>query len=133
MMRLLYENSRGGVYKGLGLIATTVANPAGDAVVQGADFHYLSRVGTWKFDGQLLRSDLAEEGEGYGGFVDVEYVPRPGLKYTLSTSHFDDRLDIIGIVEAGPGEFGAVSGVAAELQGIFEVGRCLFCSAQGLR
>ena len=94
VMRLLYENSRGGVYKGLGLIATTVTNPAGDAVVQGADFHYLSRVGTWKFDGQLLRSDLAEEGEGYGGFVDVEYIPRSGLKYRLSTSHFDDRLDI---------------------------------------
>ena len=94
VMRLLYEDNDGGAYRGFGWISTLVTNPAGDAVVHGADFHYLSAAGGWKFDGQLLRSDLEQAGEGYGGLLNVQYSPRSGLRYTLSTSYFDDSLDI---------------------------------------
>lgn len=92
-VRLLYED-RGESYRGIGLLSTLVAHPEEDALVNGVDLHYLSAGGRWQFDGQLLSSDKDSVGVGYGGFADVVYTQRRGLRYRLSVSHFDDTLDI---------------------------------------
>ncbi len=93
-VRFLYEDDQNASYRGLGFISTLVANSDADAVVHGIDFHRLSGNGAWKVDGQLLYSDRDETGSGYGGFVDIDYTQRQGLKHTVQMSSFDDKLDI---------------------------------------
>jgi len=94
VVRVLYEDSRGAAYRGLGFISTLVRHPNSDAIAHGVDFHRLSNDGSWDVNGHFLYSDLTEEGEGYGAFVDVDYVPRQGLLHTLQLTHYDDVLDI---------------------------------------
>ncbi len=93
--RFLYENkARSGAYRALGTISTLATHPEQAAQVHGLDYHYFSAGGDVKVDGQFLRSDIDDEGTGAGGFVDVVYNPRQGLRYELGLSHYDDGLDI---------------------------------------
>lgn len=94
VMRLLYEDSEGAAYRGLGWISTLVAHDDGDAIVHGSDFHYLSTSGRWKFDGQLVMSDRDGDGTGYGGSANVTYTPRQGLRHFLELSSLDDTIDV---------------------------------------
>jgi hypothetical protein len=91
--RFLYESTEGGARKGLGWISTLVSHPQDDAVVHGIDGHYLSDGGRWQVDGQLLYSDV-EDITGSGGFVDVEYVPRQGIRHKFSFDYYDEDIDI---------------------------------------
>ncbi len=92
--RLLYEDSKGAAYRGLGWITTLVAHPEADAVVHGTDFHYLTTSGKWNINGQLLLSDRDETGTGAGGTMDITYSPRQGLKHEFKTTLLDDTIDV---------------------------------------
>ena len=92
--RVLYEDNRGGAYRALGAMSTFTSHPDEDAATAGIDYHYLSASGAWKADGQFLYSDLDLEGTGSGGFVDVEYTPRQGMKYKFEYNYFDRGLDL---------------------------------------
>lgn len=98
--RVIYEDRQNQAYRALGMIATAVTHPERDAYVLGTDLHYLSANGTWKVDGQLLYSDIEDvndpdaDGKGYGGFVDMVYTQRRGLRYKVGFSSFSDELDI---------------------------------------
>ena len=93
-VRLIYEDSKGAAYRGLGLLSTAVTHPDSDVFVHSADFHYLSTDGQWNVDGQVVLSDVDEEGHGAGGFTDVTYTPRQGLKHTLQLAYFDESLEV---------------------------------------
>ncbi len=93
-IRVLYEDSRGAAYRGLGFISTRVAHPDSDAVVHAADFHYLSTNGQWNVDGQALYSDTVEEGDGSGAYADITYVPKQGLSHRVKLTYFDGSLDV---------------------------------------
>jgi hypothetical protein len=93
-MRLLYEDSVGGAYRGLGILSTAVHKPNGDAYAQGADFHYLTSNAKWKIDGQTFTSDITGEQRGYGGFVDVEYSIRQGVTQRVGIEYLDAHLDL---------------------------------------
>lgn len=93
-VRLIYEDSKRAAYRGLGLLSTAVTHPDSDAIVHSADVHYLSTNGRWKIDGQAVYSDVDEEGQGVGGFSDITYTPRQGLKHTLQLAYFDDELEV---------------------------------------
>ena len=82
VFRVLYEDSQGAAYRGLGWVSTFVAHPESDAVVHGADAHYLSTSGAWNFNGLLLYSDIDEDdtGSGTGTLADITYTPRQGIK-----------------------------------------------------
>ena len=90
----MYEDDKGAAYRGLGFISTLVAHPESDAIVHGVDFHRLSTSGVWNVDGQLVYSDLTEEGDGFGGFVDVDYRPRQGRTHSVQFTVFDDKIDV---------------------------------------
>ena len=92
--RVLYEDSVGAAYRGLGWITTLVAHPESDAVVHGGDFHYLTTSGRWNFNGQVLFSDRDEAASGFGGSFDVTYTPRQGLKHTFQMTSLDDAIDV---------------------------------------
>ncbi len=97
--RVLYESSSGGGYRSIGWLGTAALHPDRDALVHGIDAHYLSDSGRWKWDSQFLYSDVdddadPEQGQGYGGLLDLVYTQRRGLKFTAGVSYFDDRLDI---------------------------------------
>ena len=93
--RFLYENkSQAGAYRAIGSMSTIAAHPEQDARVDAIDYHYLTPDGRFKLDGQFLRSDIETEGIGTGGFLDLRYTPRRGLRFDLGLSHFDDQLDI---------------------------------------
>ena len=62
--------------------------------MHGVDFHYLTAAGEWKVDGQLLHSDVEDQGVGRGGFVDVGYTVRQGLVLRWGLSHFDDKFSL---------------------------------------
>lgn len=94
--RLLYENTNGGGYRGLGFLSTAVLNDErGDTLVQGADWHYLSPEGSLKIDGQLMTSDLDRiDDRGYGGFMDFELTYAPGVRHRIGLEYFDENIDI---------------------------------------
>lgn len=92
--RILYEDSTGAAYRGLGWITTLVAHPEADAIVHGTDFHLLSTNGKWKLDGQALMSDRDETGTGYGGSADIAYTPRQGLRHEIRATLLDDKIDV---------------------------------------
>ncbi len=93
--RFLFEDKGSdGSYRAIGTISTLAQHTSGDATVHGVDYHYLSAGGGVKVDGQLLHSDLDEEGTGSGGYVDVRFNPRQGLEYGVGITHFDDTIDI---------------------------------------
>jgi len=93
-VRVLYEDSRGAAYRGLGFISTLVDRPDSNAVVHAADFHYLSTDGHWRVDGQTLYSDTADDGNGNGAYADVTFVPQRGQNHRLRLTYFDDSLEV---------------------------------------
>jgi hypothetical protein len=93
-IRLLYEDSRGAAYRGLGLLSTAVLRPDAEAFVHSADLHYLSSGGRWKFDGQFVRSELDGVGGGNGATADFAFTPRQGVKHQVQMAWFDDRINV---------------------------------------
>jgi len=94
VFRLLYEDSKGAAYRGLGWVSTVVTDPQADSVVHGVDYHLLTTNGTWNINGQFLYSDLDEGGSGKGTLADVTYTPRQGIKHSLEVSFLDDKIDV---------------------------------------
>lgn len=91
--RALYEDTRGGGRRALGWMSTLVTHPQEEAHTHGLDFHYLTRSGDWSADGQVMASQV-DGTDGYGGFIDLKYVPKRGVRHEFSFDYFDDRLDI---------------------------------------
>jgi len=91
---LLEDKGADGSYRAIGSISTLASHTKADATVHGVDYHYLSGQGKLKVDGQFLYSDKDGQGSGSGGFVDLDYTHRQGLKMGVGISHFDDQLDI---------------------------------------
>ena len=94
VVRLLYEDSHGAAYRGIGWVSSLVAHPESDAVVHGADFHYLTTSGDWNFNGQIIHSSSDDNGSGNGALGDVSYSPTQGIKHTLRLSSLDDKVDV---------------------------------------
>jgi len=94
VFRILYEDSKGAAYRGLGWVSTVVAHPEADAVVHGADFHYLNSSGIWNFNGNFVYSDKDEDGSGTGTLADITYTPRQGVKHQLDMAFLDDKIDV---------------------------------------
>jgi len=92
--RILYEDSKGAAYRGIGWITTLVAHPEADALVHGTDFHYLSNTGRWNINGQLLASDRDETGTGTGATTDITFSPRQGLKHEFRMTLLDETIDV---------------------------------------
>jgi hypothetical protein len=92
VVRFLYEDASNG-HRSLGWMSTLVAHPSQDAVTHGLDSHYRSPTGKWYWDGQLMASDV-DDVKGYGGFIDISYIPRQGISNRLSLDYFDDQLDV---------------------------------------
>lgn len=92
--RIAYEDAGGGGYRAVGLLSTAVLHQDGDAIVHGADAHYLSPGGRLKLDGQFMHSDVAALGSGFGGFLDAEITWRRGLVSRGGVESFDRTFDI---------------------------------------
>lgn len=92
--RVLYEDSQGASYRGLGYIGTMVQHPDSDANVHAVDYHFLSSSGRWNLDGQVVTSDVDDKGSGYAGFTDIVYRPRQGLRHELQLTYLDDTIDV---------------------------------------
>lgn len=92
--RVLYEDSEGAAYRGLGYIGTLVQHPQSDALVHAIDFHYLTSGGRWNVDGQVISSDSDDHGSGRGIFADIIYSPRQGIRHNLQLTAFDDKIDV---------------------------------------
>lgn len=92
--RVIYEDSVGAAYRGLGYIGTTVQHPESKAQVHAVDFHYLTTEGTWNVDGQVIASKSDDHGSGQGGFADIIYSPRQGIKHNMQLTVYDDKLDV---------------------------------------
>lgn len=89
--RMIYEDSNGAAYRGLGYIGSVVQHPDSDAQVHAVDFHYLTSGGKWNVDGQLIRSETDLLGDGAGAFADVVYTPRQGIKHNFQMTYLDDK------------------------------------------
>ncbi len=89
--RMIYEDSVGAAYRGLGYIGSVVQHPDSDAQVHAVDFHYLTSGGKWNVDGQLIRSETDILGDGNGAFADVVYTPRQGIKHNFQMTYLDDK------------------------------------------
>jgi len=93
--RVIYEDSSDrAAYRGLGYIGSLVQHPESDAEVHAVDFHYLTSGGRWNVDGQWALSDSDDKGQGQGGFADIVYTPRQGLRHNLQLTYMDDKLDV---------------------------------------
>ena len=93
--RVLYEDNVEGNYRAFGVLSTAVLNPERDALAHGLDWHYLSRDGVFKMDGQYMMSDIDDVDEkGYGGFLDFDLTYRQGLKQRIGLEYFDENFDI---------------------------------------
>ena len=90
--RVLYEHTNPG-RKAIGWMSTVTTYPDGNASTHGMDLHYRSRLSKVIWDAQLLASDT-DAGNGYGGFIDLNYIPRQGLMHRFSLDYLDDKLDI---------------------------------------
>ncbi len=91
-VRLFYERSEG-PYRAIGWMSTRADRLDGEARVQALDGHFQNADGSWRADGQLVSSDVADR-RGYGGFVDLVWAPRQGLSHSLSMDHFDADLEL---------------------------------------
>ena len=91
-VRLLYERSEG-PYRALGWMSTHADRLDGEAHVQALDGHFQNGDGSWRADGQLVSSDVADI-RGHGGFVDVVWAPRQGLSHTFSMDRYDADLEL---------------------------------------
>lgn len=92
--RVIYEDNKGAAYRGLGYIGTLVEHSESSAEVHAVDFHYLTTKGRWNIDGQIITSDSNDHGRGQGGFADIVYTPRQGIKHNMQITIFDDKLDV---------------------------------------
>ena len=90
--RLLYEEAGNG-RRSIGYLGTMTRYADQDAIVHGIDGHWLSKTGAWKFDGQMLTSDV-DDSVGYGGFADLTYTPSQGVAHALELEYFDKKLDV---------------------------------------
>lgn len=96
VLRFLAEDTKKG-RRSLGWISTIVAHPSKDAITHGIDAHYLSADGKFFWDAQVMASDIDFENDsikGYGGFVDVSYIPKQGDFHRFTFDRFDDELDV---------------------------------------
>ena len=93
VVRSLWESSNGN-YKGLGFLSTQMQHPSVTATTHGVDGHFFSRDGKLKIDGQVLMSDIDEEENGYGGFVEFNYAQRQGLTHEVVLETYDDQLNL---------------------------------------
>lgn len=93
--RFIYEDkTRHGEYWALGTISTLASHPVEDATVHGIDYHYQSKGGRLKVDGQFLQSDIDQVGRGSGGLFDLRYNKSRGLTFGLGLTHMDDTIDL---------------------------------------
>lgn len=92
VLRMLYE-SPGAGRRAIGMMSTLVAHEEEDAATQGVDLHYINSRSSVVGDLQLLRSDI-EGVRGYGGYFDINYIPRQGLSHRFSVDYLDDKLDV---------------------------------------
>jgi hypothetical protein len=92
VVRLLYEHQAPG-RRAIGWMSTLAAHPDRDAASHGMDLHYRSRSSQVIGDAQLLHSNIDGE-KGYGGFVDVNYIPRRGYLHRFSFDYLDEKVDI---------------------------------------
>ena len=92
ILRLLYEDSNNG-RRSIGWMSTLASHPEVDAFAHGIDLHYINGSSRVVADGQLINSDI-EGSKGYGGFFDVNYIPRQGTSHRFSFDYLDDTLDI---------------------------------------
>jgi len=93
-VRVIYEDSKGAAYRGLGFVSTLVMHPESDATVHAMDFHYLTTNGYWNVDGQVLYSDVDDAGQGKGAYADLTYTPRKGFRNEFRLTYFDDELEV---------------------------------------
>ena len=92
--RMIYEDSKGAAYRGLGYIGSLVEHPDSDAEVHAVDFHYLTTGGRWNIDGQLISTDTDDTGSGGGMFTDIVYTPRQGIKHTVQLTYLDETFNV---------------------------------------
>ena len=92
--RLLWEDNTGGATRGLGILSTAALNPRRDALAHGVDWHYLTANGKWKWDGQAFTSDIDGRPQGYGGFMDLEYTYRRGMRHRVGFEAMDRNVDL---------------------------------------
>ena len=92
--RLLWEDNTGGATRGFGVLSTAALNPRRDALAHGVDWHYLTANGKWKVDGHAFTSDIDDEPQGYGGFMDVEYTFRRGMQQRIGFEFLDRHVDL---------------------------------------
>jgi hypothetical protein len=93
-LRVIYEDSAGAAYRGLGYIGSLVQHPESNAEVHAVDFHYLTSGGRWNVDGQLIGTDSDDVGSGKGAFADIVYTPRQGLRHNLQLTWLDDTFNV---------------------------------------
>lgn len=92
--RVLFEDQPGGSYKAIGLLSTVTVNEQRDATTHGVDAHYLSQDGRWKLDSQVYVSDIEDENTGIGGFMDLVYTFRQGVRQGFGVEYQDEHVDI---------------------------------------
>ena len=90
--RLLHEASGEGRLA-VGYLGTLTRYEDDEAMVHGLDAHLLSRSGKISWDGQFMASSVAGQ-RGYGGFMDLNYVPNREWRHRLSLDYADRHLDI---------------------------------------
>lgn len=93
-VRMIYEDSEGAAYRGLGYIGSLVQHPDSDAEVHAVDFHYLTTGGRWNVDGQIIGTDTDASGSGAGMFTDIVYTPRQGIKHTVQLTYLDETFNV---------------------------------------
>jgi hypothetical protein len=92
IVRLLYEHRTAG-RKAIGWMSTIAAHPDRDATTHGMDLHYRNPGSQVIWDAQLLHSNIDGD-KGYGGYADLNYIPRRGHLHRFSFDYLDDKLDI---------------------------------------
>jgi len=92
VLRMLHENSNNG-RRAVGFMSTLATHPEQDAYTNGVDLHLVNANRSVIGDVQLLNSDI-EGSTGFGGYMDISYIPRQGLLHRFSIDYFDDELDV---------------------------------------
>lgn len=104
VVRGLWE-SNGQGYRGIGVLSTKMSHHTGDVHTHGIDSHYFSSNGKLKIDSQVVMSDVPETQNGYGGLIDVEYVPSRGVSHEVSLEEFDDHVNLNHMGYLGRNDF----------------------------
>lgn len=99
VVRAIHESSSDN-YKGIGFMSTFTDHPRREAMTHGIDTHFLSRSGKFQWDSQVMMSDInaatpgADQGRGYGAFIDTRYSARKGRNHVFGLDYFDDTINI---------------------------------------